>query len=206
MLSSRFDTQGRTLRVRCISIQVGLLSDPELTIHSILGDDGSIAARLSNYEPRPQQLRMAEEVGDALDSQEHLIAEAGTGTGKSFAYLVPAILHATGNTMIEQEGRPPRRPRVLISTHTISLQEQLISKDIPLLNSVIPREFSSVLVKGRSNYLSIRRMERAFGKMTTMFGSDLQYQQLRRIKKWTAETSDGSLATLPVKPRCGSLG
>lgn len=176
------------------------MSDPEQTVDSILGSKGRIATRLPNYEARPQQLRMGEAVAEALAGEEHLIAEAGTGTGKSFAYLVPAILHATGGKLIEQEGRQPRRPRVLISTHTISLQEQLIAKDIPLLNSVIPREFSSVLVKGRGNYLSIRRMERAFSKMTTMFGADAQYQQLRRIKQWSADTNDGSLATLPIKP------
>ncbi len=176
------------------------MSEPELTVDSILGADGRIAARMKNYEPRQQQLQMAEAVAEALQSGKHLVAEAGTGTGKSFAYLVPAVLHATGEPIIEMEDGKKRRPRVLISTHTISLQEQLIAKDVPLLNSVIPREFSSVLVKGRSNYLSKRRMERTIGKMTSLLGSDIQYQQLRNIKQWTNDTNDGSLSTMPLKP------
>lgn len=152
---------------------------------------------------------MAREVADALRTEQHLVAEAGTGTGKSFAYLVPAILHATDNQVRavaksdqekEESGDEPRAPRVLISTHTISLQEQLVSKDVPLLNSVIPREFSAVLVKGRSNYLSIRRMERAIGKATSLLATDEQHGQLREIKKWARETGDGSLTTLPMKP------
>ena len=143
---------------------------------------------------------MATAVAKALESGQHLVAEAGTGTGKSFAYLVPAILHATGEPIIETDDGEKRRPRVLVSTHTISLQEQLIAKDIPLLNSVIPREFSSVLVKGRSNYLSRRRLERAISKMTTLLASDLQHQQLRQIKSWADSSADGSLATMPIRP------
>ena len=124
-----------------------------LSVDSILGASGRIAKRLANYESREQQLEMSRGVAEALATDQHLIAEAGTGTGKSFAYLVPAILHATES---QNEDQPPpeedgtaRMRRVLISTHTISLQEQLIAKDLPLLNSVIPREFSAVLVKGR---------------------------------------------------------
>ncbi|TWU40898.1 putative ATP-dependent helicase DinG [Novipirellula artificiosorum] len=150
---------------------------------------------------------MAREVETALRSEQHLVAEAGTGTGKSFAYLVPAILHATENQGLEPEelnqeegDEDGRKRRIVISTHTISLQEQLIHKDIPLLNSVIAREFSAVLVKGRSNYLSLRRMNRALTKMTTMLGNDIQYQQLQSISKWANKTHDGSLATLSTKP------
>ena len=181
----------------------------ELSVDSILGQDGRIAARLDNYEVRQPQLQMARKVAEALDSKVHLIAEAGTGTGKSFAYLVPAILHATENQNLpepvdsdddaDQETEPKRR-RVLVSTHTISLQEQLIAKDVPLLNAVIPREFSAVLVKGRSNYLSIRRMERAISKSTTLLSTDQQHTQLREIKAWSKKTNDGSLSTLPVRP------
>ena len=94
----------------------------------------------------------------------------------------------------------PHKRRVVISTHTISLQEQLIDKDIPLLNSVMPREFSAVLVKGRGNYLSIRRMNRAISKMTTLLATDDQYGQLREIRNWASKTNDGSRSTLPIKP------
>ncbi|MDP6719845.1 MAG: helicase, partial [Pirellulaceae bacterium] len=110
-----------------------------ITFAEILGPDGRIAARLSNYEFRLQQMQMAEAVTDRLVRGGHLIVEAGTGVGKSFGYLVPAILHAT-DVLPDGESQEPPRPRhVVISTHTISLQEQLINKDLPLLNSIIPR-------------------------------------------------------------------
>src|SRR5688572_29963737 len=112
-----------------------------MSVHSILGPTGSIAQRLPGYEPRPQQLDMADAVERAIRDQQHLLAEAGTGTGKSFAYLVPAILAATAS----------KECRVVISTHTISLQEQLIQQDIPFLQKVIPEPFRAALVKGRSN-------------------------------------------------------
>lgn len=215
----------------------GEASQP-LDVDAILGPGGSINRRLANYEPRSQQIDMAREVATAIAAKEHLIVEAGTGTGKSFAYLVPAILHATADQVeggsperreddelddrvepakakspqTEQPARedltgsnepadkPPKKRRVLISTHTISLQEQLIGKDMPLLNAVVPREFSAVLVKGRGNYLSIRRMRRAIAKSTSLMANDFQMQQLRDIKAWSEDTSDGSLATLPIKP------
>ena len=132
----------------------------------------------------------------------------GTGTGKSFAYLVPAILHATESQNEDQplpdEDGKARKRRVLISTHTISLQEQLIAKDLPLLNSVIPREFSAVLVKGRGNYL-LRRMNRAVSKSTSLLSTDLQHSQLRDIKQWSGDTTDGSLlfTVSPGIPRLG---
>jgi ATP-dependent DNA helicase DinG len=179
------------------------LVDDELSVDSILGSGGSIARRLKHYEPRGQQLAMARKVAEALKSDQHLVAEAGTGTGKSFAYLIPAILHATENETLAaaaDNDEQPRGKRVLISTHTISLQEQLIAKDVPLLNSVIPREFSAVLVKGRSNYLSLRRMNRAISRMTSLFATDDQLSQMQVIKKWAANSTDGSLSSLPVRP------
>ena len=113
-----------------------------------------MAARLDHYELRTEQLAMAEAIAAALRDGGHLIAEAGTGVGKSFAYLVPAILAAA-----DADAAKPKR--IVLSTHTISLQEQLIHKDIPFLRSVMPIEFTAVLVKGRGNYLSLRRMEGA---------------------------------------------
>src|SRR6266568_7219935 len=107
-----------------------------LTAADILGPEGRIAARLANYEQRPQQLEMAEAVARAIAAKHHLVAEAGTGVGKSFAYLVPAILAATADQVRDGNRRAPRdesdltadakkkkRTRVVISTHTISLQE-----------------------------------------------------------------------------------
>lgn len=176
-----------------------------LNVQAILGSDGSIARRLQNYEMRSQQLEMAEAVAKALDSKQHLVAEAGTGVGKSFAYLVPAILFATADqteaSSTEKSQEASRR--VVVSTHTISLQEQLIDKDLPLLNSVIPREFSSVLVKGRSNYLSLRRYEIARSRAASMLDEN-EFGQLERLKSWIHDTNDGSLSSLPFRPM-GSL-
>jgi len=182
----------------------------ELDAEAILGPAGRIAQRLNPYEHRPQQLQMAAAISAALAKGEHLIAEAGTGTGKSFAYLVPAILHATADqvetgekkdpTANDSGDKPKRTRRIVISTHTISLQEQLLNKDLPILNSVIPREFSAVLVKGRGNYLSLRRMAKAKAKGTQLMGHDNQLQQLKTIEAWTKTTNDGSLSTLPLRP------
>lgn len=181
--------------------------EPSVDVEGILGPAGRIARRLPHYEHRPQQLEMAAAVARALQQRRHLIAEAGTGTGKSFAYLVPAILHATADQAAMEQGnaggqpQSPKTPRrVLISTHTISLQEQLMAKDIPVLNAVIPREFSAVLVKGRSNYLSLRRLNMARSKAISLLGRDEQIQQLQKIAAWAATTSDGSLSTLPLRP------
>ncbi len=210
MRISNRNSQNHDLENQNACIQRGHPLTDGLTVDSILGPGGLISRRLPNYEPREQQLLMARKVAQALSGQQHLIAEAGTGTGKSFAYLAPAILYATETQLESPDGssgqdhdeddKPPHRRRVLISTHTISLQEQLISKDIPLLNSVIPREFSAVLVKGRSNYLSLRRMNRAISKATSMLATDQQHSQLRAIKKWSQDTTDGSLSSLPIRP------
>ncbi len=178
----------------------------QLDIHSILGPEGRISKRIKNYEHRREQLEMAAAVEAAFREKHHLGVEAGTGVGKSFGYLVPAILFAT-----EAEGkmeRPennddtdgPSLRRIVISTHTISLQEQLIAKDIPLLNAVIPREFSSVLVKGRSNYLSKRRLELAVQRSISLFSREEEHEQLERIVDWNQGDSDGSLSMLPFKP------
>ncbi len=172
-----------------------------LDVNSILGTDGLIARRLKNYEERPQQLAMAHAVAEALGKERHLIAEAGTGVGKSFAYLVPAILFATADQADDEQQTPKVEAsrRVVVSTHTISLQEQLIDKDLPLLNSVLPREFTSVLVKGRSNYLSLRRYEIARQRAMSML-NESEFNQFESLKGWLANTNDGSLSSLPFKP------
>ena len=169
-----------------------------LTVADILGAEGSIARRLPQYEQRPQQLAMADAVAAAIADQQHLVVEAGTGVGKSFAYLVPAILAATERESEKEKDEKPLR--VVISTHTISLQEQLIRKDIPLLNSVIPREFTAVLVKGRRNYISLRRLQNALARSTSLFDKYESIDQLRDIKTWSETTGDGSLSDLPYQP------
>ena len=170
---------------------MGMLSPTD-----ILGPGGRIAARLLNYEHRAEQLAMADAVDRAIRQKHHLVVEAGTGVGKSFAYLAPAILAVAGEKKSEDE--EPRR--VVISTHTISLQEQLMHKDLPLLNSVIPLEFSAVLVKGRGNYLSLRRLDAALGRAAGLFSSEEEFEQLRGLSAWAKQTADGSLADLEFKP------
>lgn len=137
---------------------------------------------------------MAEAVEAAIRDRRHLLVEAGTGVGKSFAYLVPAILAAA------QSDDSPRPRRVVVSTHTISLQEQLIEKDLPLLNSVIPLEFTAVLVKGRHNYMSLRRLRAAARRASTTFREPAEFDQLRHLAAWSVETDDGSLSDLDYRP------
>lgn len=169
-----------------------------LEVTDILGPDGSIARRLSRYELRPQQLAMADAVATAIRDSKHLVVEAGTGVGKSFAYLVPTILAATQAEAAENAEKNPLR--VVISTHTISLQEQLIHKDLPLLNSVIPREFSAVLVKGRGNYVSLRRLHKALARGGSLFDTHDAMQELRAIRDWSETTLDGSRNELSFQP------
>src|SRR3954453_10479383 len=131
---------------------------PKLDPVSILGPGGAIARRLPSYEHREEQLAMAQGVARAIERPGHLVVEAGTGVGKSFAYLVPAI-QATADPKM----------KVVVSTHTIALQEQILYKDIPFLRSVMPQEFSAVLVKGRSNYISLRRLDVAIKRQNLLF-------------------------------------
>jgi ATP-dependent DNA helicase DinG len=155
----------------------------------ILGPQGAIARRLPGYETRAEQLRMAEAVARAIDGSSHLMVEAGTGVGKSFAYLVPAILGAT------QSGR-----KVVVSTHTISLQEQLLQKDLPFLRAVMPEEFSAVLVKGRGNYISLRRLDAAVTRAGATFQRPEEFDQLSAIRVWAGQTRDGSRSDLSFRP------
>jgi ATP-dependent DNA helicase DinG len=162
----------------------------------ILGPQGHIAQRLRGYETRDEQLAMAETVAAAIQAKRHLAVEAGTGVGKSFAYLVPTILSTVGE---KSEGDAVRR--AVISTHTISLQEQLMTKDLPLLQSVLPAEFSAVLVKGRGNYISLRRLDNAMARAGSLFSHDEELDELQQIAKWAKQTGDGSLADLDFRPQ-----
>ena len=160
-----------------------------MNVHAILGPGGAIARRLPGYEARPQQLTMAEAVADAIAARSHLIVEAGTGVGKSFAYLVPAILDAVAS-----------RKKVVVSTHTINLQEQLLLKDIPFLQGVLPPPFDAVLVKGRGNYLSLRRLRSAMEKGRSLFDLEEEVRQLERVGAWAGTTADGSRSDLDFQP------
>src|SRR5436190_1062966 len=154
-------------------------------VANLLSPDGAIARRLSGFESRPQQVEMAAAVETALERKGRLIVEAGTGVGKSFAYLIPAIKRIVD-----------RKEKVVVVTNTINLQEQLIEKDIPLLNAVIPEEFTAVLVKGRGNYVSLRRLKLASEKQDRLFVDDDARHSLHVIEDWAYGTRDGTLATL----------
>ena len=119
---------------------------------------GGLLAKAKNFERRPQQQQMAVAVARALEEERHLVVEAGTGIGKSLAYLVPAVLFALG-----------QKKKAIISTHTINLQEQLLYKDIPILQKVLPETFEATLIKGRQNYVCPRRLLRAREQQNDLF-------------------------------------
>jgi ATP-dependent DNA helicase DinG len=133
---------------------------------------------------------MAEAVAAAIADRRHLMVEAGTGVGKSFAYLVPAI----------QAALAADECRIVVSTHTISLQEQLIRKDIPFLQSLFPDSVSAVLVKGRANYLSKRRLRVAQSKANKLLYENHSVDQLQIIGQWARKTTDGSRGDLAFRP------
>lgn len=174
--------------------------DRPLTALDVLGPEGHIARRLPKYEHRSEQLVMAQAVERAIADRQHLIVEAGTGVGKSFAYLIPAILAATANQGQRHDPAKPKRKPIIVSTHTIALQEQLIGRDIPFLNSVLPVEFSAVLAKGRSNYVSLRRLYGTRERASSLFVEDEKLRQLSSLLDWSVDTTDGSRASIGFRP------
>lgn len=171
----------------------------------ILGENGPVARFLGGgYEPREEQIAMAKAVSQTLAAKGVLIAEAGTGVGKSYAYLVPAILRCIANG-----------EKVVIATHTINLQEQLLRKDIPLLQDTLgdgsawgldPKttvELKPVLVKGRGNYVSRRRLKMAGDRSDRLFDYGAEQRSLKAIQEWAETTSDGTLSSLPQLERYG---
>jgi ATP-dependent DNA helicase DinG len=151
-------------------------------IQEFFGPGGTLAQRLDDYEFRPSQVRMAHAVHRALEEQNHVIIEAGTGTGKTLAYLLPALLH----------GR-----RILVSTGTKTLQDQIFYKDIPLLESVLGRPIRAAYLKGRNNYLCRLKMETLH--VEGLF-SLRELKSFKAIIDWAAETETGDRAEL------GSVG
>lgn len=146
------------------------------------------------YEARPQQAEMARAVADALESGRPLVVEAGTGVGKSLAYLVPLILHAKRTNQ-----------RAMVSTHTISLQEQLVGKDLPLLQERLGTSFRAVLVKGRTNYLCRRRLARARSHQRELFPDGVA-EELERIRAWADRTEEGSAQEMRRQPSAEAWG
>ncbi len=170
-----------------ISLQPECAPDFVRDITAIFSTDG-LLSQVKKFEFRREQQQMATAVAEALTSQSHLAVEAGTGVGKSLAYLIPAILYAK-----------QFQKRAIISTHTINLQEQLIQKDLPLLAKLLPVEFDAVLVKGRGNYLCPNRLDRALRNSESLFTGPEQ-AELKRLETWSRKTTDGSLSDLEVEP------
>jgi len=156
-------------------------------IEALLGTDGALADTMRDYEDRPGQRAMAALVAETYNEGGVTLVEAGTGTGKSLAYLVPAALWALEN-----------RERSVVSTNTINLQEQLVSKDLPLLRKLVG-DVSWALVKGRGNYVSIRRALLARETQSTLFEDD-RGAEVEGIVQWLATTEDGSLSDLDFTP------
>src|SRR4030095_14883699 len=156
-------------------------------VRTIFSENG-LLSKAKNFEFRPQQQEMAVAVAQALEEGRHLVVEAGTGVGKSLAYLVPAILFA-----LEHHNK------AIISTDTINLQEQLLHKDIPILKKVLPVELEAALMKGRQNYVCPRRLARALPNSQGLF-TPPDTTELERIADWASKTRDGSLSDLSIEP------
>ena len=161
--------------------------DPE-AVGRLLGPKGLLAKSLADYEFRPQQVEMARAIARAFNEDRIAVIEAGTGVGKSMAYLLPAIRWALDNGQ-----------RVVVSTNTINLQEQLIRRDIPLLQKHSGLTFASVLVKGRGNYVCLRRVYFVRGEAAQPEFESFR-TELKNLVEWALATQDGSLADLAAKP------
>ena len=165
----------------------GIGPDLVKQVEQIFSPSG-ILSHSRSFEYRPQQQQMAVAVARSLEAGEHLAVEAGTGVGKSLAYLVPAILFAVA-----------KRKKAVISTHTINLQEQLVEKDLPMLDKILPVEFNYTMLKGRGNYLCTRRLQKALQQSGNLFTSS-EAEELQRIYDWSKGTTDGSLSDFDVEP------
>src|SRR5438093_1030781 len=170
-----------------IALKHNLGSEFGARVHEFFSENGPLS-KAKNFEFRPQQQEMAASVAKALEEERHLVVEAGTGVGKSLAYLAPSILFAL-----------ERHKKAIVSTHTINLQEQLLHKDIPILKKVLPVEFEAALMKGRQNYLCPRRLERALQSAKELFTGP-EENELQRLAEWASTTRDGSLSDLSVEP------
>jgi len=149
---------------------------------------GGLLAKSSDFEFRAEQREMAMAVAGALSGRSSLVVEAGTGVGKSLAYLLPAAKYAL------ESGR-----KAVVSTHTINLQEQLVRKDIPIVRKLLGHELPAVLLKGRQNYLCPARLSRARQQTGDLFSSS-ENEELEAIARWAESTRDGTLSDLEFQP------
>jgi len=161
--------------------------DPEELV-DLISDDGELARLLTAYEPRESQIEMLRLVVRALNESSLCAAEAGTGVGKSFAYLLPALAWAIRND-----------ERVVVSTATINLQQQLVEKDIPVVKQLLGTDAKVVLVKGRGNYLCLNRLDELVEEEGGLF--DQENSELAAIREWAKTTATGSKSDLPFVPQ-----
>lgn len=159
----------------------------EERVVNILRADGIISCALENYESRPQQIKMTEAICDSIESEKHLIVEAGTGVGKSLAYLVPFIIYASENDK-----------KVIVSTNTKTLQQQLYEKDLPFLRGALGIEFDYALCLGTENYLCKRRLNSEFTQ--DLFDTEVQRSDANRIIEWSSKTNSGIKSELGFIP------
>ena len=159
-------------------------------VRATFAPGGPLARRLAGWEPRPQQEDLAVAIAESLKAGEHMVGEAGTGVGKSFAYLLPAILWADATGQ-----------RIVISTRTKALQAQLAEKDLPFLQGVLPIEFTWSVAVGRNNYACLRRMHKALANAHTLFPEPDRVAELERIRDWAhASPERGVRDELPFVP------
>ncbi|SFR87916.1 ATP-dependent DNA helicase DinG [Dyella sp. OK004] len=152
-------------------------------VSALLGADGPFARELPNFAPRAAQQAMAQAVQHAIAERETLIAEAGTGTGKTYAYLVPALLSGD---------------RVIVSTGTKALQDQLFFRDLPKVRSVLGARLKTALLKGRANYLCLYRLDQTVREGASF--DRTQASQLAAIRSWSARTRHGDRMELAEVP------
>jgi ATP-dependent DNA helicase DinG len=150
--------------------------------------ENGLLSKSPDFEYRAEQQQMAGAVAEALDEERCLVVEAGTGVGKSLAYLIPAVEYAL------REGK-----KAIISTHTINLQEQLVGKDLPIVQKLLPEPFDVALLKGRQNYLCPLRLRRAMDHGGDLFTSS-EREELMEIWKWAEATRDGTRSDLDFEP------
>lgn len=157
-----------------------------VALSGLVREGGKLAEKNPNFEERQSQVDMLADLVDAFNDSLICAAEAGTGVGKSFAYLIPAFAWAAQNG-----------ERVVVSTATINLQQQLIDKDIPVVKRLLESDVKAVLLKGRSHYLCMNRLEEAVEE-DSLFGEN--DSDLAAIREWAAETKTGSRSDLPFYP------
>jgi ATP-dependent DNA helicase DinG len=162
-------------------------AQPNGLIERVFGHGGLVAQHHNGYEYREGQIKMAEAIAAAFTENKHLIVEAGTGTGKTLAYLIPAIGHTGAN-----------KKRIVISTGTKNLQEQLMEKDIPFLQSIIPNKFTAAYMKGRANYACLYRLHKS-DQQPILDGID-DIAHFREVREWARETQVGDRAELSSLP------